>query len=141
MNKRKHYTQMSPKELHYLRSEIDKLGTFDFTDYAEVRMKERDVAIEDVLKSIYYGKIIEVHNNNYKVIRVLLRYQMNEYYICTVVDLFKKSIITVYKNKKEDDHFTLNWSQYEWYVDIVDYINEMKKQYISIKYPSSYEKR
>jgi len=131
---------MSPKELHYLRSEINKLNTFDFTDYAQIRMKERNVEPEDVLKSIYYGKVIEAHNNNSQVIRVLLRHQVNEYYICTVIDLFKKSIITVYKNKKEDDHFTLNWSQYEWYVDIVDYISQMKKQYISIKSPSSYEK-
>jgi len=125
---------MSPGEIRFLRHEIDTMGYPQFTEYAEKRMSERNITYEQALKTMYLGKIIEVHNNDERNIRVVLRHEQEKVGICIVVDLFKKLIITVYKNEKEDEHLTLNWSQYEWYVDIVQFVNNMKKEYISIKY-------
>lgn len=120
-NRRKHRKQMRPEELANLRKELDALiDDLKFIPYAIKRMEERRITIDEVLSSVRLGEIIEAHNIIPDDIRVLVRHAVKDttYSVCPVVSLKNKIVVTVYVNETKDNHETLDWSLYNWKVDL-----------------------
>ena len=119
MSRRKHVKQMSKREKDYLRETIDGLQNLYITRHCNERIDLKVMTPEEVLRSVRHGNIIECHNNVSNDIRILVRHDRDHpLSICTVVSLKNEAIVTSYPNPKSDRHFTLDWSQYRWRVDL-----------------------
>jgi hypothetical protein len=123
MARRKHTKQMSPLEREVLRQAIDSLDITSwahFGDHSVDRLVEKGLSAVDIVNTIKFGEIIEAHNKKEHDIRVLLRQPTKRgSSVCVVVSLRDGNIVTGYENKNKDKHFTLDWSEYKWKVDLV----------------------
>ena len=123
MNQRKHRIQMSQLEIDEMESYIHKqevwanIGNI-LTRHAKSRMSQWKVNSAEVLGTIRSGKIIEVHCNAYPDVRALLRKEFGKYAVCVVVSLVRKEVVTVFVNQANDNHYTLDHSQYQWKCDL-----------------------
>lgn len=123
MSTRKHFKQMSPREKEVLREAVDSLGISDITDFRNhslQRLVEKRISAEDVLNAVRFGSVIEAHSKVRGDIRVLLRQPTKRgSSVCAVVSLRDRDIVTAYENDNKDKHFTIDWSEYKWQVDLV----------------------
>lgn len=122
MARRKHTKQMSPREREVLREAIDSL---DITSWAHFghhsveRLVEKGLSAVDIVNTIKFGDIIEAHNKIEGDIRVLLRQPTKRgSSVCVVISLLRGNIVTGYENNNKDKHFTIDWSEYKWKVDL-----------------------
>jgi transcription elongation factor len=119
-DKRKHYTQMSEKEIRVI-SLLVKSSNFKLNDYSKFRMNERNVTVENLVSAIRKGEVIEVHNNVGSDIRVLLRDDRGN---CAVVSLMDKKVVTCFKNNPNDNHATINRSLYTWNENLIPILKD-----------------
>jgi hypothetical protein len=114
---------MSPSEIDLLEMQRSYLllnrRPFRYSKHFFDNAKKRGVNPNDAKETVIQGKIIEFHDRivNGKVIdkRVLIRsskiYKKNKH-LCVVYSLWFKKIITAYYNHYNDNHQTLDLSQY-----------------------------
>jgi hypothetical protein len=120
MEWRKHRDHMTSQEEKVIYKLI-KSNIYRLSEHAKIKMIERDILNEYINDSLRKFEIIELHWKN-RTPRVLIRNQreINGYSICLVIDLLHKEIITVYKNKFEDNHYTLDEGIYTIDVNLLD---------------------
>lgn len=117
MDKRKHYTQMTQDETLAVLNAV-RLNTYTFSPHARERMNQKRLTETQINTAIQYGKVIEVHNNNAKEIRVLIRGKVFGKWCNAVVSLTTKQVVTAFWNELNDTHRTLDKTQYKWVVDL-----------------------
>lgn len=129
---KKHYTQMSPKELEYLQNRLNAVKTVKKSFHLNTNKnlnKLKESLFMGVLKSKDYS-IIEYNRTEKNGVvsrRVLVRsnrsiqrvfYQSHKYKaygkaaLCFVIDIDTNTIITAYYNYDKDTHITLDMSRY-----------------------------
>ena len=120
---KKHISQMSPSEIDLLEYRREYLlctrKPFKYSKHFFDIAKERGVKPNDAKETVIQGNIIEFHDRtvNGKVIdkRVLIRSKKvykDNYNLCVVYSLWYKKIITAYYNYWNDNHQTIDFSQY-----------------------------
>lgn len=133
--KKKHYTQMSENELNFLKIEIEKIEHIKPSWHLDNK-SHVGYHIEDVWKVIndtdIKNRIIEFNITPKRGIldrRVLLR--SKEIYsveidnnqidcnLCFVISLRSHEIITIYYNKCDDFHDTIDWRRYDENLKII----------------------
>lgn len=117
---KKHVRHMTKAEMNYLISKARTAQDVKVTKYTKERLKQRGGTKEDILHVLRNGYLIEYHKKDGKN-RVLLRGVkrfLNDV-LCVVFELDTNQIITVYWNRYDDNHYTLNESAYNRYVNIL----------------------
>jgi exonuclease III len=123
---RRHFQQMSKEEkafVHgFVRANAARFigGCGHYYD----RASERSFSGEEVAAAIKNGLVVEVHNDRKPEIRALVRDRKGT---CVVVSLSDFTVITVYYNDPNDQHETLNWNVYNWQVNLVNVVKELRK--------------
>ena len=79
-----------------------------FNPYTLNRLQERKISIEEVRETILSGELIEYHYVDDER-RILLRSKEGT---CVVLDVRRGRVITAYKNDPNDNHRSLNKSNY-----------------------------
>lgn len=119
--RRKHFTQMSADEIAVLFTAV-RSQKFAFTSipHANLRRNEKAITEANVLAALSYGTVIEVHNNIANELRVLVRGKVAGNFVCVVVSLNPRKVITMFWNDANDHHKTLDKSAYKWDTNIVE---------------------
>ena len=115
---KKHFTQMTPDEIRFFIAEV-RSRQLTFLPHAFDRMRQKDIREVQILASISYCSIVEVHNDVPGEIRVLVRGKVRGDFVCTVVSLTNNQVVTCYWNKAGDHHQTLDKSAYTWQDSLV----------------------
>lgn len=121
---KKHYTQMTDKEIKYIRNIIDSKKLYRFTNHMLNKKKIRHIKEKDILDVFLDYDIIEFHRKG-RDCRVLIRGNKvcNGKNICASIDLYTGHIVTVYANYNSDNHKKVNMNNYNLNgVNLVDYI-------------------
>jgi hypothetical protein len=82
-------------------------------------MQEKRVTEREIFAALSYGSIVEAHNETADEIRVLVRGKVAGKFICVVVSLTTKTIVTVYRNQSSDFHRTLDRNAYQWTENLI----------------------
>ena len=116
MEIRKYYLDFKTQEERILNTYLNK--NYKLTNYTIFRKKDRIITSDEIQRAIHNCKIIEFHYKDSN--RILVRGNKNEngYNICAVLNLDDSTIVTVYYNKINDNHCTLNTCNYSAYVNI-----------------------
>lgn len=121
---KKHYTQMTNKEIEYIRSLIDDKKIHRFTKHMINKKNMRNIKEKDILRVFSNYEIIEFHKKR-KDCRALIRGNVvcDKRNICISVNLHTGDIITVYSNDSKDNHKTIDMDNYNLgNVNLIDYI-------------------
>lgn len=118
MDKRKHYSQMTQDEMAIVLGAVKSITKVQTTPYIRSRMQERAITNLHIALTLTQGSPVEVHNNNAREIRVLMRGLVDNKWCNVVVSLTTKTVITCFWNALNDTHKTLDKSQYKWAVDL-----------------------
>lgn len=121
---KKHVAQMTKKEKIFLLNKILSLKSVYFSSHCLKKSKERGIQEWMIKKVIASGNLIEYHRKDKFSHRVLIRGKQNfkGNNLCVVIDIFKKEVVTAYYNKCDDNHSTLDKSQYYQDLDIISTI-------------------
>ena len=103
---------LSEAELKEVYTDI-KSTNFTFGNHAFDKMKVRGVTQNQIKAMLNYFKVIEIHNNIPSEIRVLVRGKVQGVFVCAVLSLTTKSIVTLYKNGLNNHHQNLDKSNYK----------------------------
>jgi hypothetical protein len=117
--RRKHRFQMSDQEIARIERHVHAIPSWSNVEHALHRMVEKGVTPEQVLRTLECGYVVEVHNNIADDIRCVFRRNSGWNSICVCVSLTKKYVVTVWKNKVDDNHSTLNPRKYQWKADLL----------------------
>lgn len=122
---RKHISQMTSEDIIFLKNKVRVKGKPQLTDYCKDKMKLRGIKEWQVKKAIKEGELIEYHYVNPFEQRVLLRGTPNKRgnVVCVVYDVHTRDVVTVYYNKFNDNHKTLNMDRYLEDIDITHLVN------------------
>lgn len=119
---KKHYTQLSNQEREAIYKLLDG-EFFYFSDYALGKMNKRGIMKWDVIEAINAGDLIEYHFTTGKESRALFRgkksVKCNEE-VCAVIDLVTNVIVTAYLNCADDEHCTIEMSNYDENLDMLN---------------------
>lgn len=109
------YNDITEEERRLLEDKLKSIKIKRFYNHALDRMKEKRITKQDVLKAFNNYDIIEVNYSYGTPPRVLIRSKETDYnnYCTCVVLRFDGTVITCYKNKKTDNHRTLNSKRYK----------------------------
>lgn len=113
---RKHRKQMTPAEIHAVEARVKRVPAWVSQPYYAVRARERNVSRLEVYRAIAFGQAIEAKDDD----RVLMRGSDG---VCVVVEIPTRKIVTVWYNSPDDQHWTLDLSQYRWNVNLVTWVN------------------
>ena len=118
-NKRKHVSQMTENERMAAETYAHTLPRYEWKSNAHVtdRMTQKRISDAEVTLALRRGHIVEIHGNNAPDIRFVMRYETDKRAVC-VCSSTKGNVITVWANALNDNHHTLDLSQYKWNVDI-----------------------
>ena len=119
---RKHVSQMTEVEVGFLKSELEKIPNWRTSLYTEKRLRERGGHERIPMETISCGEIIEFHrkdNDNRVLIRGTKRYHKDV--PCIVYSINTGDVVTVYWNRWNDDHRTINMSRYDEALDVFGY--------------------
>lgn len=117
---RKHYTQMSDGEVRWLMSQV-RGRTLTFHSHAMNRMKQKRLTELQVRASIGYCSVVEAHNDTLGELRVLVRGKVLGNFVCAVISLTRREVITCYWNQRGDHHKTIDMAAYTWTVDLLEH--------------------
>lgn len=109
---RKHRKQMNLAEVIAVESKVKSVGSWISKSHYEVRARERNITRLEVYQAIYQGKVVEAKDDN----RVVMRSVSG---ICVVIELTTRKVVTVWYNDPQDQHWTLDLSQYRWTINLV----------------------
>lgn len=108
---------MTTEEIQFLIRQV-RSGSLTFHPHAFDRMQQKNIREAQIEASISYCSIVEAHNNIEGEVRVLVRGKVYGNFVCTVVSLTKRQVITTYWNQAGDHHKTLDKSAYKWDTDL-----------------------
>jgi hypothetical protein len=103
-----HYTTLAKGTARKLTKQARQGDTWQLNSHAVRMLRQRNIQIDDVKETIRTGSLVE-YNTDFGTRHILLR---GESGVCVVVDLDLKEVATVYANRPEDNHKTLNLSRY-----------------------------
>ena len=118
---RKHVIQMNPREADTVTTFINSIRGWQGLNQTHIteRKAKWNVTDAEILIAIRDGEIIEVHNNVPDEIRAVVRANIGLRSVCVTVSLTTKSIVTVWINTVNDNHFTLRQEEYGWKVNLM----------------------
>lgn len=123
MSTRKHISQMSKEEEYFLWKKLFGVNVeqWNITGHLLKRLDERGGNFEDILSVIFNGTIIEYHsiNNNNRIL-VRGKRSFNGSVICAVFEPETRNVITLYWNRFNDNHKTIDMQLYIADLDIVN---------------------
>lgn len=121
MEKRKHVSQMTPQEITFLKSKFRHVKEPIYTNYSLGRLSQRKIQRKQVVRALKIGELVEYHLVG-RHHRVLVRGTASKRgeVVCVVLDIFTREVVTVFKNVITDRHWTLNPSNYDNKVDILN---------------------
>lgn len=125
MEWRKHYTSMSKRELDLISIKIRSCN-FEYSEHLYEMIYERNIGEKDVNSTIKHGSVVEFHYVDGDC-RILIRGNkiIEGSVVCVVLSINKENIITAYKNRYLDEHFTLQQELYDDEKDLLKYIENM----------------
>lgn len=91
-----------------LMKEVHSIGHWEVNPYAQTRLSERSIPVQDAVGVCREGELIEYHNEK-GTRRVLLRSPEGT---CVVVDLDTHNIVTAYTNDPTNNHPNLQRQNY-----------------------------
>lgn len=138
---KKHYTQMSKKEIQTLCSLYNDMDVKDMKlskhlyDKLEKELEDADDIFYFRYMMIYNSELIEFNTGkNGKDSRILIRFKekfrgkldgiVTDVALCVVFSLKNKSFVTVYLNDYYDNHATLREEQYTKNFDIIKHLKK-----------------
>jgi hypothetical protein len=114
---RKHRTQMTRQEISAIETSVHSVQVWTVkSSYVVGRQRERTVSSIEVTKALQLGSVIELQDCG----RVLMRSHDG---ICVVACLKNRTVVTVWYNTPEDNHYTLNIGAYRWYANVIPYLH------------------
>lgn len=126
---RKHVIQMNQSEIKYLVNKLNEINYFRFTRHSNNKMEELDIIASDLsplLHNFEPKHIIEFNNGRGDESRVLVRSDDEivseegiKINLCFVVDIHTHTIVTVYVNRSNDNHSTLNLNYYTKHLKVI----------------------
>jgi hypothetical protein len=121
MSIKKHVRQMSNAEINYLIGKVRSAKEISTTDYSFERIKQRGGSLADIKHVLLTGYIVEYHKRDADSHRVLVRgtKRYGNDVMCAVLDMRTNLIITVYYNRHDDHHSTLNDAAYNKHINIL----------------------
>jgi hypothetical protein len=122
---KKHFSQMSPKEVKYLTERFKSIPQhkWSFNTYSKKRAINRGVDL-GVMRTLWTDgfDLIEFHKHDDSgENRVLLRttaVDSKDNQVCAVFNFTKMEITTVYLNWRLNKHDNLVWSEYDKTLDV-----------------------
>lgn len=113
---KRHRFQMTAEETQAIESHVRSLNVREMVSHASERCAQKGVKAEDAVRALTCGQAIEIHNEVPGDVRVVMRWTPtgNQNSACVVVSLVQRRIITVWPNRWNDNHSTLDRSQYKW---------------------------
>ena len=138
---KKHYTQMSKKEIQTLCSLYNDMDVEDMKlskhlyDKLEKELEDAEDIFYFRYMMIYNSELIEFNTGvNGKDSRILIRFKekfrgkldgiVTDVALCVVFSLKNKSFVTVYLNDYYDNHATLREEQYTKNFDIIKHLKK-----------------
>jgi hypothetical protein len=118
---RKHYTQMSKVEVNYLLGIARKITDWSIHGHMMERLNERDgLDIIGIIDTLHNGELIEYHNRS-GFNRILVRGHKSYRgrVPCIVFDLSTHKVITFWWNRSNDNHYTIDMSNYNQLLDVI----------------------
>ncbi len=128
LNRRKHYTQMSTREVAHLTALVHALGKRGLNGHSIARCNEKGIRLSEVETVLQSGTLIEVHENFRPDVRAVVRGTVGADDVCVVLSLRDREVKTVWFNNSLDAHRTLDYSQYQWHVDGVALADSLAAQ-------------
>ena len=108
---------MSISEIQAVEAAAHKVASVRLGSHAAERMAEKGIKPSMVEACVRYGRAIEIHNEAWEL-RVVLRHEQNRVATCVVLGLKSGTVVTVWKNRANDNHRTLDLSVYQWKADV-----------------------
>jgi len=102
---------MTRGEIAAIESLIKAVPSWVSKSHYTVRSRERRIARIEVFQAVRYGEVIEAKDDN----RVVMRHHSG---VCVVLSVPDHTVVTVWYNAPEDQHYTLDLSQYRWSIDL-----------------------
>lgn len=119
---RKHRIEMKAAEIANVESLIHNVNAWDFShDHVMERCEQKGIRKGDLVNCLRYGRVIEVNDAG----RAVLRLNMKGGGVVVVASLAERVLVTAWKNANEDNHATLNRSEYGWKVNAADYVRSL----------------
>ena len=114
---KKLYVDFTNKEKELLKNILKnrKDKSITIIPHAKERMKEKSITFKDVSNALEDFNVIELHQKGWDT-RILLRGKAEDRYgknTCLSLSLITFRVITAYKNKATDNHYTLQQENYE----------------------------
>jgi hypothetical protein len=118
-SKRKHRSQMSPEEIelveHIVHAQPNWIGN---GPHADKRMRDKEVMGSEIFDVLKTGKVVEVNYTH--DLCVVFRKDYADHASCVVVNLPTRWIVTTWHNNTNDQHRSLDMSQYVWKANLLD---------------------
>jgi len=126
-NQRKHVTQMTQAERDALERFAHAVPTWCGLSNAHIaeRKVKWNVSNADILNALWHGEPVEAHYNNAPDIRFVMRHVNNTRCVCVCASI-RGEVITVWVNGIQDNHCTLDHTQYQWRVNLESVFNTQK---------------
>jgi len=118
-SKRKHRKQMSPEEIELIESIVhSQIHWTGLGPHSTRMVQERQVPSKELFDVLKSGKVVEV--NHTCDLCVVFRKDYDDHASCVVVNLPTRWIVTTWRNNTNDQHRSLDMSQYTWKVDLLE---------------------
>lgn len=113
---KRHRFQMTQVETEAIEAHVRGLNVADMVSHAAERCAQKHVDPADAVKALTCSQAIEIHNDSPGDVRVVMRWTPTgkQNSACVVVSLVRRCIITVWPNRWNDNHSTLDRSLYKW---------------------------
>lgn len=127
VREKKHYLQMTNGEKRFINNKIKTITSYFFSKHSEKRMEQKYISKYRIKRVLTFHDIVEFnfHNNDARVLLREIDLVGNRKSVCVVVSLITGNIITAYKNDSTDKHPTIDWSQYDATIDIIEKTNQI----------------
>ena len=132
-NRRKHFIQMNSREADAVTTVVNSIRGWQGLNQPHIneRKAKWNVTDAEILSALRSGQIVEVHNNVPGELRAVIREDIGFRSVCVTVSLTTKSLVTVWVNTVNDNHFTLRTEEYGWQVNLLALMAAFRKQVAS----------
>jgi hypothetical protein len=112
---------MTPAEIVFAERLIHSRDRVRLSQHARNQMKAHGLNVVDVARAVKFGSLIEVNSLG----RCVIRHASGA---VAVLCVRTGDIVTVWFNTPDDNHKTLNASNYGWRVNVIDYLARIAVQ-------------
>lgn len=121
---RKHRLQFSTEEITYTEKLVHSINEWDFSqDHVLDRMAEKHISKNDIIVTLKWGEVIEINDKGRIVLRLMKGLRKG---VVVVISIRERVLVTAWYNDPRDNHKTLNLSDYNWDVDVIEYLKGKK---------------